>query len=126
MPGTKTSSGDEAMRFFLLCGITLLLPGLAGAQEKKPREKVEPIEVIKIDRQDPVLYEKDIEPILANKCQFCHSGSLKEAKFDMGTFETFTKGGKSGPPIVPGKSAESLIIKTAGRGQKPYMPPLNE
>jgi WD40 repeat protein len=87
---------------------------------------VQPIQVVKLDRKEPVLYEKDIEPILINKCQFCHSGPVIEAKLDMTTYDTLMKGGRSGKPVVPGKSAESLLVKAAGRTGKPYMPPVKE
>src|SRR5262249_49309594 len=72
------------------------------------------------------VYEKEVEPILISKCAFCHSGNLKEAKLDMATYETLMKGGKSGKPLVPGKSAESLMIKCAGKTEKPFMPPKSE
>ena len=44
---------------------------LAADDKKLPP----PIPVVKIDRKEPVAFEKDIEPILINKCQYCHSGS---------------------------------------------------
>src|SRR6266851_5499514 len=88
---------------FTLC-LLALVPGFAIAQDKKPA--VQPIQVVKIERKDPVTYDKDIEPILIKKCQFCHSGSVQEGKLDMGAYESLTKGGKRGSPIVPGKSAD--------------------
>src|SRR5262249_36564823 len=60
------------------------------------------------------------------KCTFCHSGNVKEGKFDMGSFETLMKGGKHGKPIVPGKAAESLLVKAAGKTERPFMPPKTE
>jgi WD40 repeat protein len=44
----------------------------------------------------------------------------------MGSFEALLKGGKHGRPIVAGKSAESLLVKLAGKTQRPHMPPKNE
>jgi WD40 repeat protein len=85
-----------------------------------------PIPVVTLNRKDPVRYEKDVEPILVNKCMFCHSGPVKEAKLDMGSYEALMKGGKSGKVIVPGKSAECLLIKRAGKTEKPFMPPKGE
>jgi hypothetical protein len=79
-----------------------------------------------VERKEPLAYEKDVEPIFVNKCLFCHSGAVKEGKFDMGNYESFMKGGKKGPPIVPGKSAESRLVKMAGRTDKPFMPPRGE
>ena len=47
-----------------------LVPMPALAQAKK--EQVDPIKVVKLDRKDPVVYEKDIEPIFYKKCITCH------------------------------------------------------
>ncbi len=108
----------------LMVGLGLSVPVLA--QEKKKDEALEPIPVVVLDRKDPVTWEKDIEPILSDKCAYCHSGKIVEGRFDMGTFEGLMKGGKRGPAIVPGKSAESLLIKLAGKTMKPVMPPESE
>jgi WD40 repeat protein len=106
--------------------VALALATPAFAQEKKEPKATPPIEEIKIDRKEPVLYEKDVEPILANKCMFCHSGNVVEGKFDMSSHEKFMKGGKRGVPIVAGKAAESILYKFAGRREKPIMPPKAE
>jgi WD40 repeat protein len=81
-----------------------------------------PIKVITLTRKDPVSYEKEIEPILINKCAFCHSGNLKEGRLDLSSYDSMMKGGKRGVPLVAGKSVESLIIKLCGKTEKPIMP----
>src|SRR5262249_2978276 len=45
---------------------------------------------------------------------------------DLAAYESFMKGGKRGAPVVPGKSASSLVIKLAGKTRKPFMPPKSE
>ncbi|HEY7423379.1 MAG TPA: c-type cytochrome domain-containing protein [Gemmataceae bacterium] len=110
---------------FSLCFV-IVLPALVSAQEKKTPKPIEPIKVVELKRAEPVLYDKDIEPILVNKCTFCHADNIKEGKLDMGTYETLMKGGKRGVPIMPGKSADSLLVKLAGKTQKPAMPPKSE
>jgi WD40 repeat protein len=103
----------------------LVVATLSIAQEKKDA-KFDPIPEVKLDRADPVLYEKDVEPILANKCFVCHSGRELNGKLDMSTYEKLIKGGKHGPPIVAGKANESYLYRLAGRHQKPIMPPKDE
>jgi WD40 repeat protein len=105
--------------------IVLVLPALAFAQEKKDA-KLDPIAEVKIDRKDPVVYEKDVEPILANKCFVCHSGKELNGKLDLSSYEKLMKGGKHGTPITAGKSGESLMYKLASRQMKPVMPPKDE
>jgi hypothetical protein len=114
------------MRFLLTFPLLLVLPALVIAQEKKPDSKVEPIKVITVDRKEPIVYEKEIAPILANKCAFCHSGNVKEGKFDVANFDSMMRGGKRGKPVVPGKAAESLLYKAVGKTEKPMMPPKGE
>jgi WD40 repeat protein len=114
------------MRSLLPLGLLVFLPALASADDDKKKPAPPPIKVIPLDRKTPVSYEKEIEPILVNKCTFCHSGNLKEGNLDMGTFESLVKGGKHGNPIVSGKAAESMIYKMAARTEKVYMPPKDE
>jgi len=96
------------------------------ADEPKQSAPVKPIEVVELQRKDPVSYDKDVEPIFVKKCNFCHSGNIKEGKLDMSTFEALMKGGKKGASIVPGKSKESLLYQLAGKTQRPSMPPKSE
>src|SRR5262245_41549482 len=117
---------DSAMRRFAGV-VVVVLPVLVCAQEKKDA-KVDPIPEVKLDRKEPVLYEKDIEPILANKCFVCHTGKEvnSSGKLDMATYEKLMKGGKKGPPIVAGKASESYLYKLCSRQMKPQMPPKDE
>src|SRR5205085_9863251 len=95
--------------------------------EKDRRKKnEEEIKVVKLDRKTPVLFEKDVEPILVNKCAFCHSGNIKEAKFDLSSYDNLMRGGKRGPAVIPGKSAESLLVKLSQKAIRPFMPPRSE
>jgi WD40 repeat protein len=99
--------------------LLFLAPVMAAAAEK-------PIEVVKVTRTEPVAYEKDIEPILRNKCTACHSGNQLKAKFDVSTYASLMKGSGKGPVIIAGKSAESPIVLCTGRTKKPFMPPKDE
>ena len=124
-------NGEYVMRHLVIlssCHLVILscLPSILVAREDKTKTGAQPIKVVTLDRKEPVLYDRDVEPILINKCQFCHSGSIKEGKLDMAGYDTLMKGGKNGQPIVPGKAAESLLVKLAGRMQKPLMPPKGE
>src|SRR5947208_11967499 len=95
----------------------------ARTQEPKKDKDFPPIPVIDLKRKDPVEYSKDVEPIFASKCFVCHSGNVTEAKFDMSTYAGVMKGGKRGPAVVAGKSAESNLFQFCSRQKKPIMPP---
>ena len=65
------------MRCLISLCLVVVLPGLLLAQEKKAPKPVQPIPVVKLERTTPVLYDREIEPILVNKCAFCHSDNIK-------------------------------------------------
>ncbi len=113
------------MRTRLFLSLLLLAPLSVSAQDK-PSPGNEPIKIVKIERKDPVAYENDIEPIFVKKCAFCHSGNVKEARFDMGTYEGLMKGGKRGKAITPGKGEDSLLYQSAAKMRRPMMPPKAE
>src|SRR5262249_46071160 len=110
------------MRYVFVFSLIALAPSAVWAQGKKSDEPG-PVKVIELKRPEPVAYEKDIEPIFYKKCITCHSGSVKESRFDISSYDTLIKGGKRGAALVPGKSDQSLIYKEMSRTVKPFMPP---
>jgi len=114
------------MRPTFSLSLLLLVPLYAGAQEEKRVPGTEPIKVVKIERKDPVTYEHDVEPIFVKKCAFCHSGNVKEARLDMGSYEGLMKGGKRGKAVIPGNADGSLLYQLAGKMRRPMMPPKSE
>jgi WD40 repeat protein len=113
------------MRYLFALSFIGLVPAASWAQGKKSDEPG-PVKVIELKRAEPVAYEKDIETIFYKKCITCHSGSVKESRFDISSYDTLIKGGKRGAALVPGKSDQSLIYKELSRTAKPFMPPAGE
>ena len=107
---------------YMPLSVALLLPLLAAGDKSKP----DAIPVVSINRKEPVTYDKDIEPIFANKCRACHGGSVSKGKLDLGSHDSLLQGGKRGKAIVPGRAADSLLVKLAGKTQRPFMPPKGE
>ena len=56
-------------------------------------------------------FVKDIQPIFATHCYGCHGPKKQEAQFRLDAKEIALKGGELGPAIVPGKSADSLLVQ---------------
>lgn len=58
-------------------------------------------------------FEKKIRPVLATNCYGCHSSKLETPMggLALDTKAGLLKGGDSGPAIVPGKPAESLLLR---------------
>src|SRR5204863_7988288 len=63
-------------------------------------------------------FVKDIQPIFAENCYGCHGAKKQEALFRLDHKATALRGGALRPAIVPGKSAESLLIQLVS-GMKP-------
>src|SRR6185503_17617494 len=59
------------------------------------------------------LFEKKVRPALVEHCYRCHSAQAKSLKggLRLDTREGILKGGDTGPAIVPGKPAASLLLK---------------
>jgi hypothetical protein len=62
---------------------------------------------------DNELFEKKIRPVLIDNCYACHSSQMKRPMggLVLDTKAGLLKGGVSGPAIVSGKPAESLLLR---------------
>lgn len=58
-------------------------------------------------------FENRIRPLLSERCQECHSASTEkpDGGLLLDSKVGLEKGGTSGPPVVPGKPDQSLLIK---------------
>jgi hypothetical protein len=71
----------------------------------------------------PVSFTNQIKPILATRCEECHSGDEPDGGFDVTTFANLLKKGeKAGPGIVAGKPDNSAIVQYVEGKRKPRMP----
>ena len=85
----------------------LLLSPLQAAD--KPADKTTP----KPTAEQLTFFEKKIRPLLVSKCYGCHSANAKSVKGELllDSRHGWSKGGESGPALVPGKPGESLLIE---------------
>jgi len=56
-------------------------------------------------------FDKDVLPIFEQACAKCHLGDASMGKLQLGSEAGLLRGGSSGPAIVPGKSADSMLVK---------------
>ncbi|HXG46697.1 MAG TPA: c-type cytochrome domain-containing protein, partial [Methylomirabilota bacterium] len=76
-------------------------------------------------RAEPVDFEREILPILKENCLACHNQTKAKAGLILETPQTILKGGDSGPALVPGRGAESLLLKAAAHQlEDTIMPPV--
>jgi cytochrome c553 len=67
----------------------------------------------------PALTQHDVYPILLRHCTVCHGRDRREAGLDLRRRNAMLRGGKSGPALVPGKPAGSLLLKKIRAGAMP-------
>ncbi|MFN0022069.1 MAG: DUF1553 domain-containing protein [Pirellulaceae bacterium] len=68
-------------------------------------------------------FEKKVRPLLVAKCFECHSDQNEESELRVDSLAELLAGGTRGPAIVPGKPAESLLVRAIGHGETLQMPP---
>ncbi|MFO1062498.1 MAG: PSD1 and planctomycete cytochrome C domain-containing protein [Pirellulales bacterium] len=70
--------------------------------------------------EQAVVFERDVRPILKAYCWHCH-GEQPElgGKLDARLAGTLISGGESGPAIIAGKSADSLLMQKISSGEMP-------
>ena len=56
-------------------------------------------------------FEQSVRPLLAENCYSCHGAKKQKGGLRLDSLEAILKGGESGPAVVPGKPAESLVVE---------------
>jgi len=84
-----------------IIGLDCFSPALAAAVDPN---KLPPAAAQQVD------FARDIQPIFETRCYECHGSKKQEAALRWDQKSAALKGGESGAAIVPGKSAESLMI----------------
>jgi mono/diheme cytochrome c family protein len=64
----------------------------------------------KISPEQHEFFEKQVRPLLVQRCLECHGGTKAGGGLSLQTAEGWRKGGETGPAIIPGKPDDSLLI----------------
>lgn len=76
---------------------------------------------------ETVDYVREIKPIFLRNCIACHGPQKQRSELRLDTAVALLKGGNSGSVVIPGKSADSQLIKmVSGTKDLPVMPPKGE
>ncbi len=103
-----------------LCLVLVCVGCSASAAEDATRKT---ITVIRPGRTEPVDFYREVVPVFQANCLPCHNKTTTKADLSLENPAEMLKGGESGPAIVAGKSAGSLLLKVATHAEKPRMPP---
>ncbi len=68
-------------------------------------------------------FEKRVRPILASRCQSCHSGKSPKAGLDLSSAAGLRKGADTGPVVIAGDEAKSRLLQVTGYQERLKMPP---
>jgi mono/diheme cytochrome c family protein len=98
----------RCLRRCLLGAAALFICGAASADE--PRAALE-------------YFEREVRPILIDSCQKCHGPDKQESDLRLDSREAAVKGGVTGPAIVPGDPAKSVLIAAIRHEGDLQMPP---
>src|ERR1051326_7097966 len=69
-----------------------------------------------------ISFERDVAPILTQRCMNCHGKEPLMAHLDLRTRDGALKGAKHGPGVIPGNSAESHLYRRLTGQRQPPMP----
>lgn len=86
-------------------------------------DPIAPIPIAAVRRGAPVSFAGDILPLLRKNCLACHNSQDAENGLSLETADAIHRGSADGPVIVPGKGAESRLLRLAARQEQPIMPP---
>jgi YHS domain-containing protein len=93
---------------------------LGGPKEKPPVTQPKPQDFAQLKAFNDV-----IEPALQKNCVQCHGPEKSKGKLRMDSLDALLKGGSSGSDVVPGKAAESEMVRRLKLPQtdEDHMPP---
>ncbi len=73
---------------------------------------------------DARFFETNIRPLLVSRCQSCHGSERQSGGLRVDSVAALRKGGVSGPALIPGRPADSLLLQAVGYQHRTLrMPP---
>src|SRR5687768_14093981 len=68
-------------------------------------------------------FAREVRPVLEKNCIGCHNPKLHMSGLSLADRAGATKGGRRGPAVLPGKTAESLLLQAVRHEGNLRMPP---
>jgi len=70
-------------------------------------------------REQIARFERDIQPLFAERCVVCHGGESPQSGLDLRTLASTLRGGEHGPVVAEGFSDKSILIRQLVSGAMP-------
>jgi hypothetical protein len=71
----------------------------------------------------PPSFARDVAPLLGRWCTGCHGPRKQQGGLRLDSYEAALAGGDSGPAVIAGDPAGSLLVAKIERRDRPAMPP---
>ena len=71
----------------------------------------------------PPTFARDVAPVLDRWCVRCHGPRAQGGGLRLDGYTALMRGGDSGPPVIAGDAAGSLLVAKVERRDRPPMPP---
>jgi Protein of unknown function (DUF1553)/Protein of unknown function (DUF1549)/Planctomycete cytochrome C len=114
---------NHALLSKLAVGLLIAWSGIKSWNERAARAEP-PARELPPAVSQPVDFTRDVAPILSKSCYSCHGSRKQKSGLDLHDPQRALAGGDNGPAIIPGKSAESRLIRyVAGLDEENTMPP---
>lgn len=98
----------------LCAGLALALTATAAAKKDLPPAS----------KKAGLTFDKDIKPIFEKACVECHGEKKSKGKLKLDTLANTLKASENGKSVIPGKSADSALVKAIARlNEDDAMPP---
>lgn len=96
-----------------------------AAEQSKKKSHIDPSKLPPAATKQGVTYAADIKPLFDTSCVKCHGEQKPKAHLRLDNLEGVLKGGGNGKVVLPGNSAESLLVHNVAHAGDPddYMPP---
>lgn len=121
------SCGDEGDTPEDTTGMTDVLQPTTPTETPSPPPVEGPPPAEEVVEEQGVSFQEDIQPILASECAIagCHAAP-GAAGLDLSNYDSFKKGGNTGPAFDAGDGKGSLVVKRIDGGGMPLgRPPLD-
>ena len=107
-----------------ICASASFALGLVSSQAAE-KQAVDLSKIPPASDKTGVAYATDIKPIFDKSCITCHGAEKHKGRLRLDGLEAVLKGGEDGKVVVPGNSAESMLVQNIAHAGDPeaYMPP---
>ena len=105
------STRKSAVVFFGRLSAPLLLSMSILGSPTNPAGEPKSVESTAISPEAEVFFEKQVRPLLVERCYKCHSEKKQSGGLRLDHRALVLAGGESGPAITPGKPEESLLVE---------------